>query len=284
MKKIEDLVKDFINEPMDEWYQKKQAEREKRNVGKTDEEIRILDLQERIDGLNSKPGELTGYDCPKCKNRGYYYVMPPDIKIGEVTVYCECGAIRRSIRLLEASGLSEAFRSRRFDTYTTAKPWQKAMKEFAEEYANAETNEWFILSGQSGCGKTHLCTAIANSFLAQNKNVIYLPYRDDIPKLKRHATDDIFYSKQMDTWQTAPILYIDDLFKKHTTADIGIMFELLDYRARNNLCTMISTELTFTELLEIDEAVAGRILENCGKWKMQIEKDKKKNYRIKELS
>lgn len=272
-------IKNLIDQSIDEWYRQELERREKRCAGKTPEEIRLLELKERIDGLNASPGKLTGYDCPKCLNRGYRYAMPTDPAADAVTVYCDCDEIRRTQRIIAASGLDKAVREKTFEAFSTAKQWQKDMKSLAVKYAEADTNAWFMLSGQSGSGKTHLCTAIIASVFAHGKPAIYLPYRDEIPRLKRYSLDDRYYSQKMDAWQTVPVLYIDDLFKKGTTADIGIMFELLDYRARNDLRTIISTELSFAELLAIDEAVAGRIIEKCGDWLIQIEKDNNKNQR-----
>ena len=40
-------------------------------------------------------------------------------------------------------------------------------------------------------------------------------------------------------------------------------FEILDHRKENKLATMISTERSLSEILSIDEATGGRLLELC---------------------
>ena len=71
--------------------------------------------------------------------------------------------------------------------------------------------------------------------------------------------------------------------QKPTMADINIAFELLNYRSINNLQTIISSEFTIAELLEIDQALAGRIVENANPMPLVILPDIKKNYRLKKV-
>ena len=47
------------------------------------------------------------------------------------------------------------------------------------------------------------------------------------------------------------------------------------------LLTIISTELTLTELFAIDEALAGRIAERSSKYTLQIAKKAGRNYRLR---
>ena len=90
-------------------------------------------------------------------------------------------------------------------------------------------------------------------------------------------------------WKKAEVLYIDDLFKTEqgknpTTADINVAFEILNYRYRNpQLITLISSEKTIQELVRIDEAVGSRIFEMSRDFCVNIGKDIKKNYRLKDL-
>ena len=149
---------------------------------------------------------------------------------------------------------------------------------------------WFYLGGQSGCGKTHLCTAICREFLLEGKQVIYMLWRDDIAKIKGFATDPEERQKLMERFKTAEVLYIDDLFKtgknpdgydpKPTAADINAAFEIINYRYCNpKLLTIISSELNEDELMDIDEAVGGRIFERSKSF--SIAKDRSRNYRMR---
>lgn len=79
------------------------------------------------------------------------------------------------------------------------------------------------------------------------------------------------------------MLYIDDLFKQSSVsdADVKLAFEIIDYRARNNLITVISSELDVNDLIEIDEALGGRIVQMTKGNRYIISKDRKKNYRLR---
>lgn len=92
-------------------------------------------------------------------------------------------------------------------------------------------------------------------------------------------------------YKTAQILYIDDLFKtgraadgscNPTQADVRLAYEIIDYRYRCNLPTIISTERTPLGLLEIDQATGGRIKEMAGKNLFTIDTDMKRNYRLRD--
>ena len=144
----------------------------------------------------------------------------------------------------------------------------------------------------SGCGKTHICTAICREFLLHESEVVYMLWRDDIVRIKAAITDSEEYSGEIQRYKQAETLYIDDLFKtgrgqddsgmqKPTAADINVAFEILNYRYNNKLPTIISSECTMSELLKIDEAIAGRIVECASPMVLAVRPDKGKNYRLK---
>lgn len=255
----------------------------------------------QCDGYNSTTGkrnELDGYDCKQCKNRGNFAKPMQSGTIWvEQLVPCSCMPTRNTILKLKKSGLKNIITDYKFDKYIVTEEWQRAIKESAMNYAKNPDNSWFFLGGASGCGKTHLCTAIAGCFLRAGKNVRYMLWRDDITKLKNCITDADTYDDLMQSYKTAEVLYIDDLFKngkgadgkvsQPTTSDINIAFELLNYRYNNkHLVTIISSERLITDLIEIDEATAGRIAEMSFDkgYCININPDKKKNYRIRGIT
>lgn len=135
--------------------------------------------------------------------------------------------------------------------------------------------------GQPGSGKTHLSIAIANQLIENHISVIYMQYRDVITILKQTISNDSeVYQAQINKYKDAKVLLIDDLFKGSITkSDINIMFEIANHRYLKKLPTIISTEKTFEELLEIDEAVGSRIIEMSKDHLIQLV-GKKLNYRI----
>ena len=61
------------------------------------------------------------------------------------------------------------------------------------------------------------------------------------------------------------MLYIDDLFKGNVTgADLNLAFQLINARYNDRkLITILSSELTLSEIIEQDEALGGRIYERA---------------------
>ena len=126
------------------------------------------------------------------------------------------------------------------------------------------------------------------------KMVRYMLWRDDVVKLKGNVNDSEAYEKHMSEFKNAEVLYIDDLFKtgknnegvpqKPTGADTNIAFELLNYRYNNpGLITLISSECRVTDILDIDEAIGGRIAERTIQhgYGINIKPDRTKNYRLR---
>ena len=180
---------------------------------------------------------------------------------------------------LDESGLRESIRTKTFDSFIAEEPWQQKAKGICERYAD-NPNGWLFISGPSGCGKTHLCTAVVGRLIDQGIPVRYMLYRQEIGRLKPMSDNKVQAKEDLQKLKTCRLLYIDDLFKGGTSgSEIRIMFDLLDFRYRGNLKTIISTELSSEQLTEIDEAIAGRILEKSRK--VLINSVPGRNYRLK---
>lgn len=246
--------------------------------------------------FNISSGSLNeddGYNCDICHNKGL--IMKAYQTEGgywsACCRECKCMAVRRTIKKMERSGLKNIIRDYTFDKFEAVDPWQQTLKTAAEGYAE-KPEGWFFIGGQSGAGKTHLCTAICRKFLYAGKSVKYMLWRDDIVrlKLKSNTSDLDEYTGIINQYKSVDVLYIDDLFKTGkdqngniqlpTSADVNIAFEILNFRYNNpQLMTIISSECTVNEIVDIDEAVGGRILERAKVF--NLKPDKAKNYRLK---
>ncbi len=86
-------------------------------------------------------------------------------------------------------------------------------------------------------------------------------------------SDYAAYEQRLNQFKHVKVLYIDDLFKAGTTgragqnptaADLNLAFELLNYQYNNpQLITIISSQCTTDELMAIDDAIGGRIIERA---------------------
>lgn len=241
----------------------------------------------KADTVNGTPGKLTGYDCPQCLNRGNIAIPRED---GSISVRdCDCMKIRRCFWEMERSGLKNIIREKTFEAYTATEEWQKAIKTGAMAYAN-KPDGWLLFCGQPGSGKTHLCTAVCRHRLLAGDEVRYMPWRDKVAEIKGLSLDNERRTEILNGYKTAQILYIDDLFKtgraadgssNPTRADVELAFEIINYRDINHLSTIISTEKTAQELVEIDEATGSRIIKLSGDNVYSIGRDQKRNYRLR---
>ena len=257
---------------------------------KTEQELE----EKRAERFNAAVGSLNaedGYECKLCLNKGFL-VQAIQTELGYWTTVsrdCKCAEIRRTIKRMEKSGLKNIIRDYTFSKYDDTEDWKKTIKAAAMEYAKNPSG-WFFIGGQTGAGKTHICTAICREFLLSGKSVKYMLWRDDIVKIKGCANDAQSYSKLIDEYKRVEVLYIDDLFKtgkgpdgnkqQPTGADVNAAFEILNYRYNDpNLVTIISSECMVKDILDIDEAVGGRIFEKAKVF--SLNRDRKKNYRLR---
>lgn len=250
----------------------------------------------RADNFNGAVGNLNeadGYDCKLCRNKGTVMraVEQPGGGWSTKVSECRCMSTRKTIRQMQRSGLKNVIRDLTFEKFTATEPWQRTLKRAAMDYA-ANPVGWFYIGGQSGVGKSHLCTAICREFLLAGREVRYMLWRDEVTRLKALVTDAEAYHKLMDTYKRVEVLYIDDLFKtgqdkdgtpqRPTAADINAAFEIINARSLNaDLLTIISSECTTNDLLNIDEATGGRICEKAQVF--SIAPDRTKNYRLRNI-
>lgn len=256
------------------------------------------EAQYRADLDNKTKGDLDdGVDCPRCMNRGFITEVRYDERFQRhypVAVPCICQKQRAANRRLRRSGLAEVLEKKTFDAYETPNEGRKLVKAAAMRFASDPGDRWFFIGGQSGAGKSHLCTAIGGEMLKQGKELRYMLWRDEIVHIKAVVNDPAEYGPMMDSLKRAEVLYIDDLFKMGkddkgqvkapTAGDVNAAFELLDYRYRvSGLTTIISSERTLPELNEIDEAIAGRIAEKSkeGGFCLNLKKDPEWNWRMR---
>ena len=254
--------------------------------------------QTRCDAYNSMNGNLNekdGYDCPKCLNKGYISIVQETIREESTNDYtealkkCTCWSVRAAIMRMKNSGLENVMQRYTFDRFETTETWQSHVKNTALRFIEEKGNVFFI-GGCSGSGKTHICTAITGQFLRQGKAAHYMLWQEEVLKLKACVMDSDEYQEQMQRLKSIDVLYIDDFFKpvgnqdKPSTADVRIAYELINHRYNNKgLITIISSERLIGEVLDIDEATGGRLVEYAGNYMLNIQRDKKRNYRLRNI-
>lgn len=268
--------------PSDEETEEERLERERRNC----EWLCECENKEAGD-LN----EVDGYNCKHCNNKGY--IAKPQCYRNSYNVVhapCKCVAIRKTIRALNNSGLADVVKEYTFDKYIAKESWQQTILNTAKDYLSDDKEHWFFMGGATGAGKSHICTAVAITLLKRGKEVKYMLWRDEASRLKAMVNEPE-YETIVKHYKTVDVLYIDDLFKtgksensrkqRPTQGDINLAFEILNARYISKKLTIISSESTLSDLIDIDEAIAGRIKQKCGKFCLNIAPEEGRNYRLK---
>lgn len=236
-----------------------------------------------MNSFNETPGNKT--HCNKCKGKGYIMgVICRFDNYYTIVKECDCMANLKACREVKNSGMGQLL-NYTFDNYRVESNWQADIKRRA--MANANTKDWFFIGGQSGSGKTHICSAIANYQRSKSVRVKYIVWTDAINKLK-----DFEDNSYMNELKMVECLYIDDLFKKVgtkysdglTSSDITKTWELINHRNLNNLKTIISSEMTLIDILNVDESLGSRIKQSAKNYFVNVTEDVRKNMRINQMS
>lgn len=239
-------------------------------------------LKMQVDRENAAEGNLEdGFDCPICKNKGYVVF---EEKGYIVSRHCECHKKRINIQRLKRGGLAKLINKYTFENYEAKENWQNSIKKIAQQYAK-DPQGWFYFGGQPGCGKTHICTAICAELIKATP-ILYTVWVQKSNELKANKMDVKVYNELMGELQRVELLYIDDFLKTingapPTNADLMIAFEIINYRYNNDLPTIITSEYRAEQVVELDNALGGRIYEKIGNNRIGIKMDSQKNYRMK---
>lgn len=251
-------------------------------------------VERRVERANAKEGNLhlfDNYNCDKCKNKGMILIAKEyDGLWQDVQRECECMKIRRNIRNLKQSGLENVVNDFTIEKFKVENPFQNIMLNKTKDYLENGKDKWLAFLGASGCGKTHLCSAVAIELLRRGKELKYMLWKDDSRKIKNDNFDG--GGTLIEYYKSVEVLYIDDLFKtgktngeyqRPTAGDINLAFEIINNRVARKKVTIISSENTIDELFDIDEAIAGRIRQMCGEYCLNISKGEGKNYRKRDF-
>ena len=149
----------------------------------TEEEQQTYDIMQ----FNNSVGELTGVDCPKCKNKGFIRYLNNEGYV--MNRECSCMATRKTIKRMEESGLGNLLELYTFDKYKTDEDWQKNTLEKAKKFVDDKSIAFTIL-GASGTGKSMICTAIASELMKKGMSLKYMMWVEDVNFLKE--TDYIY--------------------------------------------------------------------------------------------
>lgn len=221
--------------------------------------------------------------CPTCNNTGF-------VNRNGTRELCFCVKyrIKGVLDSIKNSGVSPSWMEKQFCLFETESDWQKTMLDTAKAYTESKTNDWLLICGQTGCGKTHLTTAIFTELLASGYCGKFLRWCDFAQRLSSSYLPESEFTKTFDKYAKAGLLVMDDLFKKSrggnvTEREFGVTWNLVDQLYTNGSRVIISTEKTLDELFALDESLTGRIVERCNGNILEVQHGNDRNYRFKSI-
>lgn len=209
------------------------------------------------------------YTCPLCKDEGY--IFDPSRRM------CSCLNQELNRRLLEEAGLTgdeqtfENFNSELFSdeaegaSGVSQRQMAELIRNACETFADAfpDTPQLnLLLMGHSGLGKTYLLRCIAHRTASRGHQPTYVSAYHLLELARKGYMENS--SAPLAPLMEAPLLLIDDLGTEPLMQNITVtqLFNLLNERQLKGLHTVISTNLSMTELKErYTERITSRLMD-----------------------
>ena len=158
------------------------------------------------------------------------------------------------------------------DIYTDDKNRVEVIKwltKFIKDYKEHKEVKGLYLSGNFGCGKSYLVSAMINELVKYGYKGVLVCYPEFLRSLKASFGKDI--DDQFDYVKNADLLLLDDIGAENITSwsRDEILFTILQYRMDEKLPTFFTSNLTLEELEihlsmqsgKVDKLKANRIIE-----------------------
>jgi DNA replication protein DnaC len=192
-----------------------------------------------------------GPDCERCGNKRYIVVDD-----GELKPCPDCDVAQRwkieSVAAYSSRSVATAkqtFLNFKIELDGKTQATLKRCLQQAEKFADRPDGKWLVIWGERGSGKSHLCAAVDNHLVQSGVPSLFVTMPDLLAALRQAMdlqanTEQESYSGRMKVFRSAPVLILDDLGAETGSAwSDGVLFEILDYRYRNRLPTMIATNV-----------------------------------------
>jgi DNA replication protein DnaC len=121
---------------------------------------------------------------------------------------------------------------------------------------------WLILQGVTGCGKTHLASAIINYRYQAGQPALFVVVPEFLDHLRSAFSPDakVSYDELFDRVKTVPFLVLDDFGEQATTPWAQEkLYQVISYRYNARLPTVVTTRAA---LDEIEPAISSRFIDH----------------------
>jgi DNA replication protein DnaC len=246
-----------------------------------DKNASLEELRKRLDELKKEKSDIlvkNGYSpkylnnlyiCEQCKDTGY---------VGNQK--CHCFNQRLIEKYYELSNMGKLVKKQNFSTFdinlfsdeippgedVSPRSNMKMILSDALEKSNLVGKESvnLVFYGNSGLGKTFLCSCIAKAVMDNGRSVAYTSAIQLFEFLSEYKLRRTVVNDELEMLKTCDLLIIDDLGTENVNAfTTSELFGIINSRMIEEKSTIISTNLKLTELKRIySERFASRIIGN----------------------
>lgn len=128
----------------------------------------------------------------------------------------------------------------------------KWLNDFIKKYKKNEKGKGLYLTGNFGCGKTYLVSAMLNELAKLDKKVAIVYYPEFLRSLKSSFNDESDYNNKFNYIKKVELLLIDDIGAETNTAwsRDEVLGNILQYRMQEHLVTFFTSNFTLEQLEE----------------------------------
>jgi DNA replication protein DnaC len=126
------------------------------------------------------------------------------------------------------------------------------------QYYASNLEGWLLLSGEYGCGKTHLAAAVANYVVDLGVPTLFLTVPDLLDWLRfSYDSSETSFEERFDEIRNVRLLVLDDLGTQNATPWAQEkLFQIINHRYVNRLPTVVTTNI---DLQSIDGRISSRL-------------------------
>lgn len=214
------------------------------------------------------------WECVRCQDTGMVY-------INDQYSPCQCQWAKKKEIMRTAAALPSRLTIASFDKanfylyQTQYRSQAKKIFQYVQSYCDSISNnrgQGLFIHGPTGSGKSYLLGCVAN-YLCGKISVKYLVYADFLDKLRAtyNSRDNEYSEQQMiDQVKNVGLLLLDDLgVEKPTEFSLKNLAQIIDYRYRNCLPLVVTSNFTLEELIRRSQAdlygerIVWRLSESC---------------------
>ncbi|MBQ6664085.1 MAG: ATP-binding protein [Synergistaceae bacterium] len=145
-------------------------------------------------------------------------------------------------RRMKRSGLTENQAEQTFATYNHAGMPPEVVSAKAKAILAAKNHSSLVLAGRPGTGKTHLATAVAIEAMKAGSQALFRTVPELLDELRRADWEHTDFYGLRQKFCDVPCLVLDDLGKEKTTEKgLEYLYQILDYRYRHGMQTIVTT-------------------------------------------